>query len=89
MIVKQCRGGHRAELQLQIDIGPVCRDGYHEKVKHHEGQGAGAGQWKVTSSQEGGHLLTPTHPDTYTHIKDIYIHTYTHTHTHTHKGMGS
>ena len=29
MIVKQCRGGHRAELQLQIDIGPVCRDGYH------------------------------------------------------------
>src|SRR4029434_9885678 len=48
------------------------------KVKHHEGQGAGAGQWKVTRSQEGGHSLTPTHTQTHTHI-----HTYTHTHTHT------
>ena len=63
------------------------------KVKHHEGQGAGAGQWKVTSSQEGGHLLTPTHPHTYTH-KHIHTHkrhTHTHTHTlahkHTHKMM--
>src|SRR4029434_248932 len=74
MIVKQCGDGHRAELQLQLHW--ACVQGWVScKVKHHEGQGAGAGQWKVTSSQEGGHSLTPTHTHTLTRA---------HNHTHTH-----
>src|SRR4029434_10720598 len=66
----------------------ACVQGWVSCKVKHEGHRAGAGQWKVTSSEDGGHSLTHTHPHTYTHpYTHIHIQTHTHTHTptHTHK----
>ena len=49
MVIEQC---------CSYNCHWACVQGWVSCKVKHEGHRAGAGQWKVTSSQEGGHSLT-------------------------------